>query len=205
MAEQSRTTERRRYRKTKRAEDEERTRGQIVEAAELLHATLGPARTSVSAIAERAGVTRATVYRYFPDAESLFIACSTHWLSRQPIPDPVAWTQVDPLKRLRAGLVDIYRYYQSGEQMLSLIHRDAETVPPRVAANRIAAERRWLAQLLEPFPGGRRRTVRAAVAHASTFSTWRSLCVTQGLSNRSAVDLMVGLVDIARRGDHHVR
>ena len=205
MAERRSTTERRRYRKTKRAEDEERTRAQIVEAAELLHGTLGPARTSISAVAERAGVTRATVYRHFPDAESLFVACSTQWLSRQPIPDPAAWTQVDPLVRLRAGLVDIYRYYRSGEQMLSLIHRDAETVPLRVVETRIAAERRWLSQLLEPFPGSRRRTVRAAVAHASACSTWRSLCVIQGLSTRSAVDLMVGLVDIAHRGDLPVR
>ncbi len=201
MDDQLCSTERRRYRKTKRTENEARTKGRIVEAAEALHGTLGPGRTTVSAIAERAGVTRATVYRHFPDAESLFLACSAQWMSRQPIPDPDTWTQVDPLRRLGAGMVDIYRYYQAGAQMISLIHRDAEAVPPRVAANRAAAERRWLTQLLEPFPGRRDRIVRAAVAHAAAYSTWRSLCVTQGLSNRSAVDLMVGMVALAHRGN----
>jgi AcrR family transcriptional regulator len=201
LDEQVCSTERRRYRKTKRTEDEARTRARIVDAAEVLHGTLGPARTSISAIAETAGVTRATVYRHFPDAESLFMACSAQWMSRQPIPDPGTWTHADPLERLRAGMVDIYRYYQAGEQMISLVHRDARAVPPRVAANRVAAERRWLAKLLEPFPGRRRKTIRAAVAHACAFSTWRSLCVTQDLSHTSAVDLMVAMVSFASRDD----
>ena len=92
-----------RYRKVKRAENEQRTRARIVDAAEALHAKVGPARASISAIAERAGVTRATVYRHFPDDESLFLACSGQWLSRQRLPDPDAWdataTPVDTLRR----------------------------------------------------------------------------------------------------------
>jgi AcrR family transcriptional regulator len=188
------------YRKTKRAEDESHTKARIVEAAETLHATVGPARTSVSAVAQRAGVTRATVYRHFPDDESLFLACSSHWLSRQRLPDPEGWAGQDPLARLHAGLTDIYRYYREGEPMITRIHRDAEAVPPRVAANRLAMEQRWLAALLQqPLQNLRRGIVRAAVAHAAAFSTWRSLCVTLGLSDRSAVDLMVGMVAEASR------
>lgn len=182
-----------------------RTKARIVDAAEALHGTLGPARTSVSAIAERAGVTRATVYRHFPDDQSLFMACSTQWMSRQRLPDADAWTAYDdPLTRLHAGLSDIYRYYRAGEQMITLVHRDAEAVPSRVAAVRIAAERRWLGTLLQPFPGRRRKSVRAAVAHAAAFPTWRSLCVDQGLSNGSAVDLMVGMVAVACGSDEHI-
>ena len=198
MNQQLTATSRRGYQKTKRAEGEKLTRARIVDAAEALHRTLGPSRTNVSAIAEHAGVTRATVYRHFSDEESLFLACSSQWLSRQRLPNRDAWTaHGDPVVRLRAGLTDIYRYYRSGEQMLTLIHRDAESVPPSVRANRVRAQRLWLETLLQPFPHRSSRILPAAIAHAAAFETWRSLCVVQGLSNRSAVDLMLGMVTIA--------
>ena len=186
------------YRKTKRAEDETRTSARIVDAAEELHGTLGPAKTTVSAIAERAGVTRATVYRHFPDDESLFLACSGQWMARQRPPDPECWSAIDDaLVRLREGLADIYRYYRDGEQMLTLVHRDVDVVPPPVLASRTSAEQRWLDTLVQPFPGRRRKVLRAAVAHATSFTTWRSLCVDQGLLDPAAVDLMVGMVAAA--------
>src|SRR6187399_2378359 len=95
LTEHKRSTNARGYRKVKRADDEQRTRQRIVDAAEELHGTVGPARASVSAIADAAGVTRATVYRHFPDDESLFLACSGQWLARQRLPDPDAWALVD--------------------------------------------------------------------------------------------------------------
>ena len=184
------------YRKAKRAEDESRTRERIVDAAEYLHASLGPARTTVSAVADRAGVTRATVYRHFADEESLFLACSRQWLSRQQLPDPDAWGLIeDPIERLRAGLVEIYGFYRRGEPMMSRIHRDVDVVPAVVVAARHARERRWLDTLLAAHPRSRRTVVRPAVAHATAFTTWQSLCGAQGLSDRSAVDLMVGMVE----------
>jgi AcrR family transcriptional regulator len=149
----------------------------------------------VSAVADRAGVTRATVYRHFANEESLFLACSRQWLSRQQLPEPDAWGLIeDPVKRLRAGLVDIYSFYRRGEQMLANIHRDVDAVPPVVVAARRSREQWWLATLLAPQPGRGRKVVRAAVAHATTFTTWQSLCSAQGLSDRSAVDLMAGMV-----------
>jgi AcrR family transcriptional regulator len=39
-----------------------------------LHESVGPRATTVSAIAEGAGVTRLTVYRHFPDELSLVSA-----------------------------------------------------------------------------------------------------------------------------------
>ena len=186
------------YRKSKRAEDEERTRARIVDAAETLHGSLGPARTSISAVAEEAGVTRATVYRHFPDDESLFLACSSQWLARQPVPDPATWTFHDgPTDRLRAGLADIYRYYREGQAMIALVLRDSDAVPHRVREARLGQQERWLAVLLQPFPGRRRKALRAAVGHAVAFTTWRSLCVEQGLTDRAAIDLLVGLVSAA--------
>jgi AcrR family transcriptional regulator len=182
------------YRKSKRAEDEARTRDRIVAAAEALHGSVGPARTSISGVAERAGVTRATVYRHFPDDETLFLACSQRWLSRQDVPDPDVWARVPaPLDRLRTGLADIYRYYRGGEEMLVRIHRDRESIPATVVAARRGIESTWCRVLGRGL--SRRRTVRAAVAHAIAFPTWQSLCSEQGLSDDDAVGLMVSLVD----------
>ena len=188
------------YQKAKRAEDEWRTRERIIEAAEYLHASLGPARTTVTAVADRAGVTRATVYRHFANEESLFLACSRQWLSRQQLPEPDAWGLIeDPIERLRSGLADIYGFYRRGEQMMANIHRDVDAVPGVVVAARRSREQRWLDTLLAPQPGRSRKAVRAAVAHATTFTTWQSLCRAQGLSDRSAVELMVGMVERTSR------
>jgi AcrR family transcriptional regulator len=198
LSEQRRSTNSRGYRKVKRADDELRTRGRIVDAAETLHGTLGPARASVSAIADAAGVTRATVYRHFPDEEGLFLACSGQWLSRQRLPDPESWgLSGDPWVSLRTGLLDLYRYFRGGQAMLALVERDVEVVPSRIRDARLERERVWRETLLGPLPGRRRTGVRAAVAHASAFGTWRSLCVDQALSDGAAADLMVGMTRVA--------
>jgi AcrR family transcriptional regulator len=190
---------RRPYRKSRRADEELRTRARIVDAAEALHGSVGPARATIAAVAREAGVTRATVYRHFPDDETLFLACSTQWLARQRLPDPARWTvHQDPWERLAAGLADVYRYYRDGEPMLRRVVRDADAVPARVRAAREAAERTWIETLLEPFPGsGKLR--RAAVAHAVSFVTWQSLCLEGGVSDRTAVRLMTAMVRAAQR------
>lgn len=178
----------------KRAGDEQRTRSSIVDAAEALHAEVGPAGTTISAIAERADVTRATVYRHFPDDESLFLACSGQWLSRQVLPEPNRWdTHDDPFVVLQSGLTDIYRYFRDGEPMLTSVLRDADHVPAPITEARLAQEREWRQRLTRGLPGPRRKITRAAVAHATSFVTWRSLCVDLGLPNASAVDLMVAM------------
>jgi hypothetical protein len=116
-------------------------------------------------------------------------------MSRQRPSDPDAWTvHGDPLTRLRVGLADVYRYCRAGEQMLTLLHRDMEAVPPRVAQVPSRDGTAMVGTLLRPFPMRQRKPLGAAVAHAVAFSTLRSLCVTQGLSDRSAVELMVGMV-----------
>lgn len=190
---------RRPYRKSRRAEEEHRTRARIVDAAEALHGSVGPARASIAAVAREAGVTRATVYRHFPDDETLFLACSAQWLARQRLPDPARWrVHQDPVDRLEVGLADVYRYYREAEPMLRNVIRDADAVPERVRAARLTAERAWVEALLEPFPGSS-KVRRAAVAHAVLFTTWSSLCVEGRLSDRSAVTLMAAMVGAAQR------
>ena len=78
MGEQKKPAGPRPYRMGRRREQLDATRRRIAEAAFELHATVGPAQTSVSAVAERAGVQRHTVYHHFPDLGSLFRACTEH-------------------------------------------------------------------------------------------------------------------------------
>ena len=98
---------------------------------------------------------------------------------------------------LHSGLTDIYRYFRDGEAMLTSVLRDAAVVPARVTEARLAQERDWRERLTRALPGRRRKTTQAAVAHAMSFGTWRSLCVDLRLSNASAVDLMVAMTAAA--------
>ena len=130
VGERSEHGARARYRKRRRAEQEESTRLRITEAAVDLHGSVGPARTTISAVAERAGVQRATVYRHFPDEEALFAACSAHWLAGHPLPDAGRWESIaDPGARLRTALAEIYAWFERGEQMLEKTTRDVAVVP----------------------------------------------------------------------------
>jgi AcrR family transcriptional regulator len=192
------STARRRYRKRRRAEQEAETRRRITEAAVDLHGSVGPAQTTVSAVAERAGVQRATVYRHFPDEEALFAACSSHWISAHPLPDPGDWSSIaDPDTRLRTVLDEVYAWYEGGEEMLERTIRDAPLVPALVPAMESLAA--WFEGAAAVALGGRddgpdeRRRVRAAVGHALAFETWRSLTRRQGLSRAEAVALMAAL------------
>ncbi len=192
----------RRYRKQRRAQLEDETRRRITEAAVALHGSVGPARTTLSAVAERAGVQRATLYRHFPDEEALFDACSSHWAAEHPLPNLAGWAEVaDPEARLRIALSELYAWYENGQEMLERTTRDAAMVP----AMRSAVERMggWFAEATativrsRPERGARRRRVEATVGHAVSFATWRSLVRDQGLSDAEAVSLMLGLVKLA--------
>jgi AcrR family transcriptional regulator len=185
----------------KRADDMERTRQRIIEAAVDLHGSLGPAATTIAAIAAKAGVTRLTVYRHFPEPDSLFTACTQHWMAAQDLPDPDAWEQIaDPLQRARAALADLYRFYAAGEPMLTRVYRDWDSLPdpPRIALTQFSARHRDA--LLAGFPAreavGHRR-LRAAIAHAVSYPTWRSLCLEQDLPASDATGLLTAMIAAA--------
>jgi AcrR family transcriptional regulator len=192
------TDEKRRpYRKKRRAELEEQTRLRITESAVDLHGTLGPSRTSVSAIAEHAGVRRSTVYRHFPDEAALFAACSSHWRAANPPPDLEAWAAIgDPDVRLRTGLEELYAFYRRTQAMMDNLHRDEAIVP--TVQRTFARFRAYLAGARDVLAGGRAsRAVRAAIGHALAYPTWRSLAIDEGLDDRQAADLMRRLVTAA--------
>ncbi|HET8822853.1 MAG TPA: helix-turn-helix domain-containing protein [Thermoleophilaceae bacterium] len=192
------TGETRRYEKKRRAEAEAETRRRITESAVELHSTLGPARTSVSAIAERAGVRRSTVYRHFPDEVALFDACSSHWEAANPPPDLDGWAAIeDPAERLRIALGELYAFYRRTERMMENLHRDEVTMP--LVRERFAGFHAFIDAAHDllvrgrPERGRRRDEVRAAIGHALAFTTWRSLTHDQGLDDDQAVELMCDL------------
>ncbi|HET7479864.1 MAG TPA: helix-turn-helix domain-containing protein, partial [Rubrobacteraceae bacterium] len=116
----------RKYEQKRRAEKQEETRRRITEATVELHKTVGMARTTISAIAENAGVERLTVYRHFPDEKTLFSACSEHYMGANPPPDPEPWARTgDPEERLRSALEEVYAYHRRTEPMMANLIRDA--------------------------------------------------------------------------------
>jgi AcrR family transcriptional regulator len=188
------------YRLKRRAERLDETRQRIVEAAVELHTTLGPARTSIAAIAERAGVERPTVYRHFPTADDLFTACSTHYRIVNPPPDPEPWLQIrEPADRLRHGLGKLYAHYTAHEPALWNILRDLEDTPElrHVAEPDIRHHQRTLDVLAAAWPDPKNKKRRAALGHATDFFAWRSLR-RQGLSNEEAAAQMTDFVAVAR-------
>jgi AcrR family transcriptional regulator len=196
------------YRMKRRAELEEQTRRRITESTVALHEELGPARTSISAVADRAGVRRSTVYRHFPDEETLFAACSSHWRAANPPPDPRAWAAVeDPAERLETALRELYAFYGRTEGMYTSLLRDEPLVP--IIQRLLGDFHGYLGAIQDILMTGRRlrghaaRRTRAAIGHALAFPTWRSLTREQDLGDGDAVTLMCTLVEgsaAARRG-----
>jgi AcrR family transcriptional regulator len=196
------TDEKRPYRMKRRAGLEAETRLRITESAVALHGTLGPARTSISAIADNAGVRRSTVYRHFPDEAALFAACSSHWRAANPVPELARWQAIaEPDERLRCGLEELYAHYRRTERMRENLVRDEKTMP--TVQRTFAAFRVYLngaADVLmrgRPLRGRAAKRVRAAIGHALAFTTWQSLARGQGLDDEQAADLMCRLVDAA--------
>ena len=181
----------RKYQMKERARRQEETRRRIVHAAVDLHTSLGPARTTISAIAERAGVERHTVYAHFPDEETLFRACSTHWRAAHPLPEAGEWATIDDREaQLRAALHAMYGWYEVVEDDLAILLRDStiHELTAELQRERTRALEHVLATLHRGWP--RRKAVRAALGHALEFETWRSLTQRQGLTRRQAVDAM---------------
>jgi AcrR family transcriptional regulator len=193
----SEMVKKRKYEMKKRAERQRETRRRIVEATVELHRTQGPATTTISEIAQRAGVNRLTVYNHFPDIGDLLTACSRSWTEQHPRPDPAPWAEIhDPEVRLRTALAELYGYYARTEPMRANVLRDAETMPALAALLEgtvvpyLEAVRDLLAEGWEVRGNGRRRLL-ATLKLAIDFHTWRSLERGSGLSREEAVETML--------------
>lgn len=192
-------TQKRPYELRRRAEKMAVTRQRITRAAVDLHGRVGPARTTISAVADRAGVQRHTVYRHFPTEDELFAACSGHYFAEHPWPNPVEWRAIaEPAERLARGLDELYAYYERTGAMLANVLRDAAMVPgvePALAGFRAFVEEAACALAAGWGARGQRRAVVAAAArHAVDFATWRSLACEGGVSRERAVELTSAMV-----------
>jgi AcrR family transcriptional regulator len=185
----------RKYELKERARRQAETRRRIVEAAVGLHTSIGPARTTISAIAERAGVERHTVYAHFPDEHALFRACSTHWRAEHPLPEASRWATIaDPVAQLRDALDALYGWYELVEDDLAILLRDSTVhgLTHELQRERTRALEHVQSTLGRGWP--RRKAVRAAIGHALEFETWRSLARRNGLTRAQAVDAMLRFV-----------
>jgi AcrR family transcriptional regulator len=183
------------YTLKRRAERQAETRQRIVEAAVELHGTLGPARTSLSMIADRAGVQRNTFYAHFPDERSLHLACSGLALGRAPPPDAAPWREIaDPGERLREGLGAVYRWYGENAELIGCVLRDAE----HHALTREMAELRLgpvIAGWHDALGSGRSAAQGALVHLALSYHAWRALALETGLDETAAADLMARAIE----------
>lgn len=192
----------RKYELKRRAERQAETRRRIVAAALELHATVGFVDATITAVAERAGVERLTLYRHFPNEQELVGACAWHFFGLHPLPDPAPWRRVgDPATRLRTALREVYAWNRQTEPNMSNFLRDAPRKPflfdlgaplfEQFGVMRDVLAGGWRAR------GPRRRRLVAAIDHALDFRTWQMLVRERGLDDEDAIELMLGLVKSA--------
>ena len=195
----------RKYEQKRRVELQQETRRRIAEAALELHSSVGPANTTIIAIAEKAGVQRQTFYRHFPDELSLFRACSSLDLSENPPPDPDLWAPiVDPEERLRVALAELYAYFRRRERIMANVLRDAEgeaevNANVREVLKPMAARWERMREVLcvgweVPDGASEKKLLGATIGVALDFQTWRTMVREQCLSDEEAIEVMARMV-----------
>ena len=186
------------YTLKQRAEQQSQTRRRIVEAAVDLHGSIGPALTTISMVAERAGVQRHTLYAHFPDEWSLALACSGLALERDPLPDAEAWRAIkDHRARIRAGLRAVYGWYERNADLAACVLRDAENhaLTNKIIALRFGPSFAAYREVL----GAKLSIKQRAMLHlALSHFTWRALVRESGLKQDAAVEAMVQAIDCGR-------
>jgi AcrR family transcriptional regulator len=186
------------YTLKRRAEQQAETRRRIVEAAVDLHSSVGPAHTTFSMIAERAGVQRHTLYAHFPNERSMLLACSGLTMERDPPPDAKPWLAIaDPDERLRAGLLAIYGWYERNAPLAGCVLRDAEhhALTREISQMRLGPSMAAYWEVLGAKLGARQQAV---LRLALSFFTWRTLVREAGLQPAAAVEAMAQAIDCAK-------
>lgn len=189
--------EKRKYQLNRRAKRQNETRQRILDATIALQQRVGVFGTTISAIAEKAGVERLTVYRHFPDETALLTAATTYYLETNPPPDPESWRDIaDPRLRLRVGLTATYAYHQQTDSMIAHLIQGMPYKPVVCDAleGYFAHWTRVHGILSEGWDTPNPELLKAAVGHALSFKTWHSLMRDLGLDNAQAIELMIGMI-----------
>ncbi|ARP98890.1 TetR/AcrR family transcriptional regulator [Pseudorhodoplanes sinuspersici] len=185
------------YTLKKRAEQQAETRQRIVEAAVELHSSVGPAATTFSMLAERAGVQRHTLYAHFPDERSLLAACSGLVEERDPLPKAAPWRNIaDRGERLATGLRAIYDWYERNASLMACVLRDAEhhALTHEISMQQFSP---YVAAWQEAL-GVKLGVKQRAMLHlALSFHTWRTLVRDAGLKQAAAVAAMTHAIESA--------
>ena len=194
----------RRYELKERAVKQAETRQRVIDATVGLHREVGPARTTISEVARRAGVGRVTVYNHFPDDASLLGACVAQFAAESPPPDPDDWTAIrDPDERLKSALAELYGYYRDNESMLENLFRDAALVPALAQVLEESGAADHETAMIDVLVSGRKlrgkreRRTRAALGLALAFATWQRLTGGGGLRDGEAAKLSARMVAAA--------
>ena len=175
----------------RRAQYQEETRRRIIEAALALHRALGPAQTSLSAVAEAAGVQRHTLYRHFPTPEALFRACGERFAVTSRRPDPDRWSALPPSpERSLTILSELYDWYARNQDAIGNALRDSELVPVGGGVRRM---QQAAVELLASASGKQRAVARMVV----DFGGWRALTEDGRLAAHAAARLALKLLDSA--------
>ena len=125
----------RRYQMATRERAVQETRQRIIDAAISLHAQRGVIATNWEEIAERAGVSTATVYRHFPSLGELVPACArTAFEAGASLPTPAQAAAAfagltRPAPRIERLIRESCRCYELGAGWLAAARRDAKSVP----------------------------------------------------------------------------
>ena len=187
--------QKRKYTKNKRADQQEQTRERIVDAVVTLHEELGPANTSIKAVAEKAGVQRLTVYRYFPDEASLFLACTSKWFGLNPPPHLTAWENIaTAAERSYAALMAFNQYYRRTATMWKGVYRDIDDV--QAMQKPMAQFEAYLDQQRDDLlaawkaKGKKKQQLSLTLRHCLRFSTWQSL-KAEKLNDKQITELMI--------------
>lgn len=182
---------RRRYTLKLRAEQKAATRRRIVETAFRLTKELGPALTTDSMVAKRAGVQRNTYYAHFHDERSLFLACADLALERDPLPDPDTWRLImRHREKLRLGIGTFYCWYERNAGLVGNVLRDAayHKMTNEIVKLRFEPQMATFLKILGRTLNARQR---AMLQLALSFFTWRTLVCEGGLKWDAAVEVMV--------------
>jgi AcrR family transcriptional regulator len=184
----------RKYTLKKRAERLADTRRRIVEATVDLHGEVGPAATTLTMIAQRAGVQRHTLYAHYPDERSLFLACSGLAMERDPLPDAAPWAGIPTARdRLQHGLSALYGWYARNESLAACVLRDAEhhALTREITELRFGPSMTAYRQVLGAGLTPRQHALLAVALH---FHTWRTLAGEAHMSPDAAAGVIAEAV-----------
>ena len=181
----------RKYESRRRTETAERTRQAIVDAAIEMH---GKGITTLSAVADVAGVSLPTVTKYFPTREDLFDACTSHVAAHLEYPAPESLMAIsNPGERLRHVVQEVFRLNEEtfGQSWTGYKLEDESPVLAQAMADTEAL----IGMLVETLPYemavGDEDTANRFVRAALSPLTYRALRLKNGLSCEEAVKYML--------------